>query len=67
MLDNPYFLAVGVVLFMAFVADVIREHRRMKRARKQRAEMIRLRVMENLRVMEIGPAEVINLREIIEG
>ena len=66
MLDNPYFLAVGVVLFGIAVWSTICDYRQMKRARKQRAELIRRRVNENLRVMEIGPAEVINLREIIE-
>ena len=32
MLDNPYFLAVGVVLFAACVANAIAQHRTQRRA-----------------------------------
>jgi hypothetical protein len=58
-------LMIAWVIF-AVLANVVL-YRRYRRAKKERrAELIRRQVMESLRVVEIGPAEVINLREIIE-
>lgn len=71
MLNNPVFLAVGFVMFLAFVLKAVVEYRHFRNARKT-ARKVALRLeeasrLEQLRSRRLTPRDVAELRKVLDA